>query len=161
MEMIKKHKVLLVIGLVIGLLLVAAAVIILFFRTYLSDVRALTGFETSYHNYDQAMADFSRPVLAAEPTAADLENKADETLFELKFTASVKISSLIKNDAELMSTALQIASLSDKELAALKTYKNAAAEKNANLTELAKQFADWSHQRQAAYAHFMDLAGGN
>ncbi|OGD21124.1 MAG: hypothetical protein A2W03_03885 [Candidatus Aminicenantes bacterium RBG_16_63_16] len=80
-------------------------------------------------------------------------------LTELDAKASIRLSSLIKNDAELMNLTLEIARLSGKELAALKAQKEAAADKTADLPKLAKESADLARQRQTAYARFRELAG--
>ena len=159
--MTNKYRVVLVISLVIILLAVAAGGLIFFFRMYQSDVKALKGFTTAYHAYDQAVAGFSKPLMVGEPASADLEHAADQALTELKFTASVRISSLIKNDAELMSAEQEIAGLAEKELAALKACQTALAEKDANFAGLAKAFTDLSQQRQAAFARYLQLSGGN
>ncbi len=59
----------------------------------------------------------------------DVENKARDALVELNTKSSVRISSLIKNDGELMSKELEIADYSKKELDTLSTYKKAIRDK--------------------------------
>jgi hypothetical protein len=142
-------------------LLVVVAVFLFFYRSYHRDVRALTDFSVSCEKFDQAISGFSRLVSASSsdsPTAADVwESRADEALGELKTNALFRLSSLIKNDAELMSTALEISDLSGKELAALKAFRRAASEKNVDLDRPAIEVADLSNQRQTVWARFKEL----
>jgi hypothetical protein len=157
MEIIKKYKGLLILA------LVALAGLFFFYRLHRHDVKSLVNFSVAYKNFDKAISDFSIPVFAPNfegaPATDDLERKADEALVELNTKASARLSSLIKNDAELMSTTLEIADLSGKELDALKAYKRAVADKNVNLDRLAKEFGDLTNKRQSAYARFQELAG--
>jgi hypothetical protein len=158
MEMIYKYKALLVIALIL-----VAGFFFLFFRFFQNDVMVLTGFSAAYTKFDQAISDFSTPVftpnLSGAPATDDLERKADAALAELNTQASARISSLTKNDAELMGIMLQISDLSVKELDALKAYKKAAAGKNAGLDPLAKTFGDLTNQRKTAYVRFQELLG--
>lgn|SRR5574341_176186 len=158
MEIIKKYKVLFVLALIL-----IAGVFFLFYRMYHDDVKALEGFVASYEIYDKAISDYSLSVFASNfedaPTTDGLERKADEALVELNSKAHARLSSLIKNDAELMSTILEIADLSGKESDALKTYKRAAADQKVNLESLAKESGDLTNKRQTAYVRFRKLAG--
>ena len=135
----------------------------MFFRFYENDVRALTDFPAAYEAFDQAISDFSAAVFTYNPggaPAADgLEKKADAARVDLNTKASVRISSLIKNDAELMQVMHEISDFSGKELDTLKAYKRAAADRNADLGALAKTLADLTSQRQTAYARFRELGG--
>ena len=155
---IKKYVVLLVIA-----LLVVSGIFFLFFRFYENDVKALTDLPAAYEAFDQTISDFSAAVFAhnpgGAPTADDLEKKADAALVDLSAKASVRISSLIKNDAELMRVMHAISDFSGKELDTLKAYKRAAAGRNADLRTLAQALADWTNQRQTAYARFRQLGG--
>lgn len=157
MEIIKKYKVLFI------LVLVALIGFFFIFRLHYHDVKTLEQFSAAYKNFDKAIADFSESVLASkfEGTLAtdDLERKVDEACIELDTKASAKLSSLIKNDSELMSTTLKIADFSREELDALKAYKRAPADHNVNLDSLVKEFSDLKNKREAAYAHFKELAG--
>jgi hypothetical protein len=137
-------------------LIVGAGIFFFFYRMYQNDVKTLTAFPAAYEKFNQAAADFSGPVLAGAPAADDLERKADEALAGLNARASTRLSSLIKNDAEVMDTMLKIADLSGKEFDALKTYQKMAAEKG-NLDGLAKEVGDLRSQRQTAYARFREL----
>ena len=143
--------------------LVALAGFFFFYRLYHRDVKALTGVLLAYEKFDKAVSDFSTRLLAQNlagpPAANDPERKAEEALAELEAKASARISSLIKNDAELMKLTLEIARLSGKELAALKAYKRAAADMSADLPTLAKETADLARERQTAHARFRELAG--
>ena len=157
MEIIKKYKPAVII------VLVLASVFFFFNRLYHNDVTALTDFSASYEKFDKAISDFSVPVFASNlegaPATDDLERKADEALRELNTKASARISSLIKNDAELMSTELEIANFSLKELDTLSAYKTAMwGKRDADVDRLAKEYADLMNKRKTAYAHFQELA---
>ncbi len=152
--MLKKYKALLVIPLIL-----LAGIFFFFYRMGNNDAQALAGFSTAYQKYDQAISDFSKSIFAGTTTSNDLEQKANEAQVELKTKASARISSLTKNDGELMPVMLQIADLSGKELAAATEYKNAVGDQSADMSQLASEFADLTNQRQAAYAHFLELAG--
>ena len=142
----KEYKVLLILVLVV---LVGA--FLFFYRMYHKDVKALEDFLASYEKFDKAISDFSIG------ETDDLESKAGDALGEFTTKASVRISSLIKNDAKLMSTALEIADFSGKELATLSAYKRAIQSKNADLDGLAKEYGDLTSKRKTAYARFRGL----
>ena len=146
MEIIKKYKVLLVLVLV-----VIVGVFFFFSRLYHNDVKALENFVASYEKFDKAVSDFSIS------KTDDLESKAGDALIELKTKATFRISSLIKNDAELMDKAREIADLSGRELESLKAYKRAIQTKNADLDDLAKEYGDLTSKRKTAYARFQGL----
>ncbi len=152
--MLKKYKALLVIPLIL-----LAGVFFFFYRMGNNDAQALAGFSAVYEKYDKAISDFSKSIFAGTPTSNDLEQKANEAQTELKTKAFARISSLTKNDGELMPVMLQIADLSGKELAAATEYKNAVGDQSADMSQLASEFADLTNQRQAAYARFLELAG--
>jgi len=158
MEIIKKHKVSLVVAIALP-----AAVLFLFFRMYQKDVREIADFSASYEKFEKALSDFSRPYFASnnegKPATDDFERKADEALSELYAKAAARLSSLIKNDAELMDTTLEIAELCRKELAALKATKRTVPGKDVKLDKLAEERVDWRNKRQTAYARFKELAG--
>lgn len=158
MQIIKKYKVLFVLALVL-----IASVFFIFYNMYHDGLKALEGFVASYEKFDKAISDFSLPVFVSNfedaPATDGLERKADEALFELNTKAHARLSSLIKNDAELMSTTLEIADLSGKELDALKAYKRAVVDQKVNLDSLAKESGELTNKRQTAYARFRELAG--
>jgi hypothetical protein len=108
---LNKYKALLIIALIL-----LAGIFFFFYRLYQNDVKALTNFLAAYQKFDQAVSNYSTAVFASNQdgaSAADaLEQKTDEALAELNTRASVRISSLIKNDGELMRAALEIEELS-------------------------------------------------
>jgi hypothetical protein len=144
-------------------LIVGANIFFFFYRMYHNDVKALEAFPAAYEKFDRAVSDYSTSVFAAKgagaPAADDLERQADEALVDLNTKASARLSSLIKNDADLMRTTLEIADFSGKELEALKAYQGTAADKQADLDRFAKEFGDFTNKRQSAYARFRELAG--
>jgi hypothetical protein len=148
-------------------LLIPAAVVFLGFffvhRLYHRDIQALKDFSAAYEKYDKAIYDFSKSPFALHLEAAaatdDSERRADGAHAELARRASVRISSLIKNDAEFMSLILELARLSGNELEALKTYRRAAAKKNADMDRLGREFEELRQERQTAYGRFRELAG--
>lgn len=158
MEIMKKFTMLIVIILVV----VAGSFIFFFFRMGISDTKALADFPVDYKNYDQAISNFYNAVLAFNPknasTTSNLEHKVDETLNLLNAQASVRISSLTKNDGDIMKVSLEIADLAGKEFDTLKAYRSAVADKSNDIDKLANDFSDLRNHRQAAYAHYLELA---
>lgn len=157
MEIIKKYKWL------IFFILVALAGLFAFFHLYHTDINELADFSASYEKFDKAISGFPRRVsessFANMPAVDSWGGKADEALAELKAKASARISSLIKNDAVLMSITLEISDLAGKELEALKAYRRAVSGKDINADRLAKESADLTDKRQTAYARFRAQAG--
>jgi hypothetical protein len=158
-EMMKKYLVLLGIAL-IG---VVGIFFFFFYRMGTNDAKALADFPVAYRNYDQAISDFSTVILASNPQGAPttdgLERKVDESLLQLDTKASVRISSLTKNDGDLMKRSLEIADLARQELETLKAYQSAVADQNTDVDTIIKQFTDLKSQRQAAYSRYLELAG--
>ena len=72
----------------------------------------------------------------------DLESKAGDAFIELNIKAAARLSSLIKNDGQLMSTALEIADLSKKELDNLSAYKKAIGDKRDITNKLLQNVVD-------------------
>ncbi len=148
---------------VIALIIVAGIFFFFFYNMGTKDAKVLEDFPVAYKNYDQAISDFYNAVQASNPentsTTSNLEYKADETLIVLNTKASVRISSLTKNDADLMRVSLVITDLAGKELDTLKAYQSAVADKSNDIDRFAKEFADLRNQRQAAYTHYLELAG--
>lgn len=128
-----------------------------------NDAKAIADFSGAYENYNKATSDFSTAVFSSnhESTTAtdDLEHQADAALIELNTKASTRISSLTKNDADLMNIAHEIADLSGKEGVALKAYKSADPGKGIDLDKLVQEIKDLTDQRQTDYARFQELAG--
>jgi hypothetical protein len=158
MEIMKIYKALLVIALVSVI-----GICSLFYHFGHNDSKALTDFSIAYKNYDRAILDFSITVFASNPKGVpatdDLERNATGALVELNTKASARISSLTRNDAELMSITLEIAYLSGKELDTLKAYQRAVDDKDIDLDKLAKEFGDLTIKRQTNFARFQELAG--
>jgi hypothetical protein len=148
MEIIKKYKELLVLALV-----VIVGAFFFFYRFYHNDVKALADFSASYKKFDKAISDFFFG------KTDDLERKAGDALIELNTKAAARLSSLTKNDAELMSTALEIEDFSGRELDILRAYKRAIQSQDADLDRLAKEIGNLTNNRTAAYARFQELAG--
>jgi hypothetical protein len=144
-------------------IVLAGTFFFIFYRMGANDAKAIAEFPVAYNNYDQAISDFSNAVLASNPESAsntdDLERKANEAVDLLNTKASVRISSLTKNDGDLMRVSLEIADLAGKELHTLKEYQMALASKGADLDQLAKQFRDLTNQRQAEFARYQELSG--
>ncbi len=92
-------------------------------------------------------------------TSDNLKQKTDQALVLLTTKASLRISSLTKNDGEFMKLSLDIADLAGKELDCLKIYHDEIANREANVDQLAEQFHDFTRQRQADYARYVELAG--
>ena len=99
----------------------------------------------------------ANPQSAPEPEV--LKRKVDEALVELNTKASVRVSSLTKNDGDLMRIMREIADLSAKEFNTLKAVQSALVDRKADADPLAKEFADFTNQRQAAYVRFREFAG--
>ena len=72
----------------------------------------------------------------------DLESNAGDAFIELNIKAAARISSLIKNDGQLMSTALEIADLSKKELDNLSACKKAIGYKRDITNKLLQNVVD-------------------
>ncbi len=148
--------------LVVGLAALCGILFFFFYRMGTNDAKALADFSVAYSKYDQSVSDYSKAVLASNPVGAqstdDLEQQADEALVVLSTKASVRISSLTKNDGDLMKVSLEIANLAEQELDTLKAYRKAVADRSAETNRLAREFADLTSQRQAAYSRYRELA---
>ena len=159
MAVIQKYLVWLVIACVVT----AAIAFFFFFQFGHNDAKVLADFPIAYAIFDRAIADYSKSALGSSPEGGsaniDLELKADEALADLNTKASARISSLTRNDGDLMQTMLEIADLSGKELVALKEYKTAVADGSSDLNKAAAVYADLTQKRQTAYLHFRELAG--
>jgi len=107
---------------------------------YHQDLQSLADFSAAYQQFDQRVSDFS-----GQATDAN-EQAADKALADLALRASMRVSSLMKNDGSIMRVASEISDDSEKELGALK------ASRTVN-----KQVEDARTARRAAYAHFQRL----
>lgn len=143
---------------VLPLLLILAVIVGVFFlrdRFYVRGICAVEEFSASYRAFDRAISDLSASM------SDDSESKARVALDELKAKAAFRLSSLIRNDGELMNQAREVANLSARELASLGAYRKASQDKRAGLDELARESGDLGGKRKAAFARFRGLCGSN
>jgi len=149
--------------LVVAILAIGGVFFFFLYRMGTNDAKALADFPIAYSNYDQAISNYSNAVLVSKAedalTQDGLERIADQALAALNAGASVRISSLTKNDGDLMSVSLEISDLAGKELDTLKAYRRMVADKSIEINDLSKELADLMNQRQAAYTHYLELAG--
>ncbi|MGB8958141.1 MAG: hypothetical protein WCC00_03910 [Candidatus Aminicenantales bacterium] len=141
-------------------LALAAVVCLFFFHMYHDDINALKGFIAAYEKFDQAVSDLSTSA------SNDVDGKAGESLVVLNAKAPLRLSSLIKNDAELMDQAREVADLSQRELDGLKAQDAMLKSRNpdsdgAKGRELDKDVRVLREKRQAAYARFRELCGND
>jgi hypothetical protein len=96
--MIKRYKwpLILVLGIIAGAFFVHD-------HFYQRGIRAVEGFSASYDRFDKAVSDLSASM------SDDSESKARAALAELEAKAAFRLSSLIKNDGELMNQAREVA----------------------------------------------------
>jgi hypothetical protein len=134
-------------------LIAIAAVFLLFYRMGRHDKKALNEFVSSYEKFDEAILGYSAGHVDG------FEGKAGAALAELEARAAERLSSLMKNDAELMAAAHMIAIYSAGELDNLYAYKRAIQNQNAGLEELVKEHGDWTAKRKAAYDHYREMSG--
>ena len=115
-----KKYILLLIFPLIGL----AGIVLFFYYFGHHDSKALTEFSAAYENYDHAhLWSFQchfRLQLEGTPVMEDLEQNADQALANLNTKASVRISSLTRHDAEIMSLTQEIADLSAERISSNK-----------------------------------------
>ena len=141
------------------ILLGAAAFFILFFRMYHDDIKALKGFMAAYETFDKAISSY------ADRGGIDALGQAGEAVIELQARASLRLSSLIRNDAQLMDQAREIADLSRRELDGLKAYaaalesRDLSPEEALKKDELAKEYGVLRGKRTEVFAHFKELGG--
>lgn len=132
---------------------VAAGVILFFYGMYRDDIKELKSFLASYERYDKAISDLSMG------GGGELEGKAGSAAADLASKASLRLSSLIKNDAGLMDQALKVADLAQQEIESLRAYKSAIQHENADVDELAEASRVLTGKRRAAYARFREFGG--
>jgi hypothetical protein len=143
-----RYKWLVILSLVAGAAFFAAAC-----HLYQKDVKALEAFSAACEVYDKAASDLFAGV------TGDLEKKAKDALSELETKATLRLSSLIKNDGELMRQALEIKDLSRNEFDGLRAYASALRSHGANLEALTKECGTLINKRKAAVARFRELGG--
>ncbi len=141
--------------LLIFFLVVAAGVLFFAIRMYQDDIKALKAFMATYEGFDKAISDLSQSL------ADDSESQASEAVAGLSAKASLRLSSLIKNDANLMDQAREVADLARKEIESLRAYKRGIKTENADVEELAEEYRVLTGQRKAAYARFQELGGAH
>jgi hypothetical protein len=126
--------------LVVVLVLVAvAAILFVGLRMYRTDIKELKRFMAAYSRFDTAMAE--DVLRAGHDEAGDIRR----ALAELEAYAGMKLSSLIKNDGELMTQAREVGALAQREYEAR---KGGAGE----------EWTSLSDKRKAAFARFLELA---
>ena len=141
------------------ILVVAAVVFLFFFRMYHDDIKALKSFMASYEYFDKAISFY------ADKGGTDALGKSGEAIIELQARSSLRLSSLIKNDAELMDQAREVADLSRRELEGLRAYDVLLRGQNADPNVVAKEdelkieCGVLRAKRRAAFARFQERAG--
>jgi len=140
--------------LLILVLAVAAGVFLFFYVMYRDDIGALRSFMASYERFDKAVSDLS------VGGADDPESNAGSAAADLASKASLRLSSLIKNDAGLMDQALEVADLARREIESLRAYRLGIKNENADVDELAEASRALTDRRKEAYARFQELGGG-
>jgi len=126
--------------------------VLLGLRSYRRDVRALEAFLASCDSFDRAISD-----LAARPADAP-DRTAREALADLQAKASMRLSSLIRNDGEFMRLAREIAELSRKELESAEAYRKANLDRAADREARAGECRDLAAKRRAAWDRYRELA---
>ncbi len=121
------------------ILVAAGAGLFLGLRMYREDLKELKRFLAAYDRFDTAISEVALQGPGAE--TADVRR----ALSELQGYAGMKLSSLIKNDGELMAQAREIADLAQREVEGQTGRPGAGS---GGLTE----------KRKAAFAHFLELA---
>jgi hypothetical protein len=139
--------------LLIFILVASAGIFIFFYRMYHDDMKALKGFIASYERFDKAIFDL------AVSKADEFETHADNAVIDLKSKASLRLSSLIKNDAGLMDQALEVADLARREMENLKVYMSEIQSQKADVDRLQEESRFLKGKRKASYARFQELAG--
>ena len=128
-----------------------AGIFLFFYRFYHNDMMALKGFTAGYEAFDRALSE-----LSAGGTE-DADRRAGEALAGLRARASLKLSSMIRNEREAMAQAAAIAELSERKLASLRAYQRAVRDQGADADGLSKEVGDLGRQRRAACARFRAL----
>lgn len=137
----------------IPVLAVSAGVVVFFHVMYRDDIKALRSFMASYEKFDRAASDLS------VGGADDPEGDAGRAAADLASKASLRLSSLIKNDAGLMDQALEVADLARMEVESLKAYRLGIKNEDADVNELAEASHALTGRRKEAYARFRELGG--
>lgn len=126
-------------GLLILILVAGGVGLCLFVKMYRDDLKALKNFLAAYNHFDMNIAG-----AVARARIGEVDD-AREALDELKARADLRLSSLIKNDGELMRQAREIAAL------AIREYESRLAGREEESSGLGEQ-------RRTAFKHFIDLS---
>ncbi len=118
-----------------------------------SDDRKMAEFSVAYGEFDRAVSE-----LSARP-GPDSERRADAASAGLIARAAMRLSSLTKNDAELMTQARQVAEIAARELESQKSFLKAAQKNDREADALARTSRELAGRRRAAWDHFRQLAG--
>jgi len=136
--------------LLILVLAVAAGVFLIIYGMYREDIKALKSFMASYDSYDKAVSDLSLS------GGAGLEGAASGAAADLAAKSSLRLSSLIKHDAELMDRAREVADLARQEIESIKAYKDGLQN---GKEELAEGSRILTGKRKKAFVRFQELGG--
>jgi len=117
------------------------------------DDRKMSEMAAAYGDFDRAVSELSTG------PGPDAEKRADEALAVLRTRAAMRLSSLTKNDAELMSQAREVTELAGNELESRKGFSRANDNKYREADELARASAELAGKRRAAWDRYRDLAG--
>ena len=154
MKIIKKYRALLIIALA-----AVAGIFFSFYRMYHDDIKALNRFMASYDSFERIIS------FHTDRGWSYALDKAGEAVIELQARASLRLSSLIRSEAELMDQAREVADLSRRELDSLRAVdalvrsRNPDQDEVAKEDELEKECSLLRGKRKAAYVRFRELAG--
>lgn len=135
------------------ILAVPVVAFLVFHRMYGDDVKVLKNFIAVYQRFDRAVSDLEKG------QADGWEREAGDAVKDLGAKASLRLSSLIKNDAGLMDQALEVADLAQKEFESLGAEGSRDKSENVNAGEMAGGARLLTVKRKAAYARFQELGG--
>jgi len=148
--MIRKYKWLIILGIV-----AVAGGSYFYLHFYARGINALLAFSASYEKFDKAISKF------ALNRTDDLGRQAGEALSDLQARSTFRLSSLIRNDGELMDQARVVAGLARSEYESLLVASRALPSQAVGTDSLAKEFSVLTERRKAAFARFKELGGIN
>lgn len=125
---------------IVIILIVTGSGLFLGLRTYHGDIKELKRFLAAYDRFDTAMAE------RALRGQGDVTPDVLRALSDLQTYAGMRLSSLIRNDGELMAQAREVADLAQREV---EGQPGRPGEESGNLTE----------KRKASFARFIEFAG--
>lgn len=126
-------------GVVVLVLLAVAAILYVGLRMYRTDIKELKRFMAAYSRFDTAMTEDA--LRAGHDEAGDVRR----ALAELEAYAGMRLSSLIKNDGELMVQAREVAALAQREY-------------QARTSGVGEEWTSLNEERKAAFFRFLELA---